>query len=145
MKTVVNNQNPESVWDSLVRSSDTALIDVRTRSEWAFVGTVDLSSIDRPVVLVEWLEFPDMKRNPQFTQQVEQRFSDGIPSNLYFICRSGSRSKDAAEYFSQAMKEKGLDINCVNVDEGFEGDLNPQGHRGTVNGWKAKQLPWHQS
>ncbi|MEM7686023.1 MAG: rhodanese-like domain-containing protein, partial [Pseudomonadota bacterium] len=35
--------------------------------------------------------------------------------------------------------------HCTNVAEGFEGDLDADGHRGTINGWKAHGLPWRQS
>ena len=33
---------------------------------------------------------------------------------------------------------------CYNITGGIEGDLNPSGHRGTVNGWKVAGLPWVQ-
>ena len=32
----------------------------------------------------------------------------------------------------------------VNVAGGFEGDIDGEGHRGHVNGWKAANLPWRQ-
>ena len=32
-----------------------------------------------------------------------------------------------------------------NVLEGFEGDRDPEGHRNTVGGWRASNLPWTQS
>jgi hypothetical protein len=34
---------------------------------------------------------------------------------------------------------------CFNVSEGFEGRLDPERHRGLVEGWKAAGLPWTQS
>jgi len=34
---------------------------------------------------------------------------------------------------------------CYNVLQGFEGDRDPQGHRGHLNGWQAAGLPWKQS
>jgi len=30
------------------------------------------------------------------------------------------------------------------VLEGFEGEKDPQGHRGTVGGWRFAGLPWVQ-
>ena len=33
---------------------------------------------------------------------------------------------------------------CYNIAEGFEGDKDGAGHRGTVNGWKVRGLPWVQ-
>jgi len=31
------------------------------------------------------------------------------------------------------------------VAQGFEGDRDADGHRGTIGGWKAGGLPWVQS
>jgi rhodanese-related sulfurtransferase len=33
---------------------------------------------------------------------------------------------------------------AFNVSGGFEGNLDGEGHRGGVNGWKASGLPWRQ-
>ena len=35
--------------------------------------------------------------------------------------------------------------NCYNISEGFEGDKDEHGRRGSVGGWKAAGLPWMQS
>ena len=35
--------------------------------------------------------------------------------------------------------------NAWNVAQGFEGDKDAQGHRGSIGGWKAAGLPWVQS
>jgi rhodanese-related sulfurtransferase len=34
---------------------------------------------------------------------------------------------------------------CFNVAGGFEGMRDDAGHRGTIDGWKAANLPWLQS
>jgi len=34
---------------------------------------------------------------------------------------------------------------CYNVAGGFEGARDADGHRGTVEGWKAAHLPWVQT
>lgn len=44
-----------------------------------------------------------------------------------------------------AFVEKGSDVDCINVVEGFEGDIDEQKKRGTFNGWKVRGLPWVQS
>ncbi len=59
---------------------------------------------------------------------------------LYFICRSGARSRHAAV----AMADAGF-TQCFNVAGGFEGPHDPERHRGQVEGWKAAGLPWTQS
>ena len=62
-----------------------------------------------------------------------------LDDDLYFICRSGSRSLAAA----RAMAEAGYQ-SCHNVAGGFEGPLDDLRHRGTLGGWKATGLPWLQ-
>ena len=68
-----------------------------------------------------------------------------MPGHLFFICRSGSRSLAAARLVAARTLGEGRPVECVNVAEGFEGDLDGEGHRGTVNGWKVAGLPWRQS
>ena len=144
-KRDVVDQDPKTVWEGLINNPDSALIDVRTQSEWAFVGVPDLTELGRKQIMVEWLTFPSMQINQGFFHQVEDRFQCEIPSTLYFICRSGSRSRSAAGFVENELVQRGKNVNCINVSEGFEGDLNYEGHRGTVNGWKVKGLPWKQS
>jgi len=68
-----------------------------------------------------------------------------MPSRILFICRSGARSLAAARAVAEAIGPgSGLE-HCTNVAEGFEGDLDSDGHRGTLNGWKTRGLPWRQS
>jgi rhodanese-related sulfurtransferase len=61
-------------------------------------------------------------------------------SMVMFLCRSGGRSHQAAA----TATESGY-TNCYNILEGFEGDKDASGHRGTKGGWKAAGLPWVQS
>jgi rhodanese-related sulfurtransferase len=55
------------------------------------------------------------------------------------ICRSGKRTVDAG----LALESAGFS-DVVNVQHGFEGDLDAHFHRSTVNGWRFDQLPWEQ-
>ena len=59
---------------------------------------------------------------------------------LLFLCRSGVRSAHAA----MAATAAGFG-QAFNVAEGFEGEVDGAGHRGTVDGWKVAGLPWRQS
>lgn len=139
---VVDDVTVRMVWQRLGANPNSILIDVRTQSEWAFVGIPDLSSLARRPVLIEWLTFPDNRLNAGFAAQlIEQLAGLGADqeTELYFICRSGGRSRQAAE----AMVAAGY-RNCHNAAEGFEGPLDPTRHRGTVSGWKAEGLPWMQ-
>jgi len=131
-----------ATWDHLRTNSKAILIDVRTRAEWAFVGLPDLSSLGRSPILVEWLSFPDNRLNADFVDQLSKELEAAgadQSTELYFICRSGARSRHAA----QAMAAQGFG-NCHNVAEGFEGPLDQNKRRGTSIGWKAEGLPWTQ-
>jgi rhodanese-related sulfurtransferase len=138
----IDSVSAEEAWDRLKREADSVLIDVRTGAEWAFVGLPDLSSIGKRPVLVEWQDFPGNRINQAFPTRVAEALAAigaNMNSELLFICRSGSRSLGAA----RAMAAAGY-TRCRNVADGFEGPLDPNRHRGTLRGWKAKGLPWVQ-
>jgi rhodanese-related sulfurtransferase len=129
-------------WERLKSDRDTVLIDVRTRSEWAFVGLPDLSQTGKRVLTIEWQTFPDNRIDPAFATKLTELLTAsgvGTDSELFFICRSGSRSRAAAE----AMVASGF-ARCHNVADGFEGPLDADRHRGRLSGWKAAGLPWVQ-
>ena len=129
-------------WERLKSGPKSVLIDVRTKAEWACVGIPDLGGIGRRVVTVEWQTFPDSRVDIQFVERLSEALqSSGATQadELYFICRTGGRSRMAAE----AMAEAGYQ-HCHNVAEGFEGPLDDHRQRGKVAGWKAAGLPWVQ-
>ncbi len=129
--------SPAQTWQALENQAEAVLVDVRTRAEWAFVGGPDLSQLGKSVVQVEWQVFPTMERNPRFVKELQaQRVTPG--QLIYIICRSGIRSRDAAEWLAR------LGYTTYNVAEGFEGPIDSNGHRG-ASGWRAEQLPWRQS
>ena len=132
----------KATWERLGLDAKAVLIDVRTRAEWAFVGIPDLSTLARRPVLVEWLTFPDNRANPSFVEQLSEMLTSvgaDHDTELYFLCRSGGRSLQAAK----AMAVAGF-RRCHNVAEGFEGPLDATRQRGTQSGWKAEGLPWNQ-
>jgi len=108
------------------------LIDVRTQAEWDYVGHVPES------VLIEWNTYPSGQRNPRFVEQLQARVAR-TEAPVMFLCRSGARSHHAAVAATQAGYP-----NSYNVLEGFEGEKDPHGHRGTVGGWRFAGLPWVQ-
>lgn len=131
-----------NVWARLQDDAGSILIDVRTRAEWAFVGLPDLAQLGKTVLLVEWQSYPDNRVNPDFVNGLSvalERIGAAKDAALYFICRSGGRSRMAAE----AMTAQGYS-NCHNVADGFEGPLDATRHRGRVAGWKFEGLPWVQ-
>ncbi len=132
---------PAEAWRVLTENPQALLIDVRTRAEWAFVGLTDLAHLGKQPVLIEWVSQPDMTRNTEFESHAAEAISEaGGDAPVFFLCRSGARSKAAAT----AMTERGFGL-CYNVAGGFEGDLDDDRHRGRRNGWKADGLPWMQS
>jgi rhodanese-related sulfurtransferase len=133
----------KSAWDSLAGAPDAALVDVRTIAEWAYVGVPVLSSIGKSAVLVEWDRFPSGELVPDFIGRLKAELDKagiGADSTLYFICRSGNRSRRAAIAATAAGYKR-----CFNVEQGFEGRLDPDRHRGGPGSWKAEGLPWVQS
>ncbi|MEQ9518252.1 MAG: rhodanese-like domain-containing protein [Parvibaculum sp.] len=134
----------EEAFRLLGASSNSLLIDVRTMAEWSFVGRPNLDAINKPVAFIEWQSFPAMDRNENFVADVRSVLSkEGLDEgeiSLFMICRSGARSRAAAI----AVTEAGLGT-AYNVAGGFEGDLDPDNHRGNVNGWKASGLIWSQT
>ena len=134
----------QAVWACLEADPKAVLVDVRTRPEWTFVGLPDLAGLGREPVLVEWQTFPDNRANAAFVEQLVgqlARLGADRDTELFFICRSGARSRLAANAARQAGYRK-----CHNVAEGFEGPLDAASRqRGSAGGWKAAGLPWSQS
>ena len=141
----VGEVNPDEAWRILSQEPSARLIDVRTRAEWGFVGVPDIGELGQAPLLIEWSTFPDMSINAQFAAQVEEALGDDEPGTLLFLCRSGVRSLKAAYAVTEHYAAKGKSVTCLNVAEGFEGDLDASGHRGSHNGWKARRLTWRQS
>lgn len=126
-------------WQALGANPDAMLVDVRTDAEWSYVGLPDLTGINKSPVRVSWQVFPSMQLNERFVADVAAQCS-GRERPIYFLCRSGVRSRAAAV----AMTEAGW-TSCYNILGGFEGDLDAERHRGRLGGWKAAGLPWRQS
>lgn len=142
---LVGEVDPAEAWRILSTDNTARLIDVRTRAEWAFVGVPDVGEIAQQPLFIEWSQYPDMSQNPAFAAEVEEALGTENPGPLLFICRSGARSLRAAMAVTGHYAQKGVTTNCLNVAEGFEGDLDASGHRGGHNGWKARGLAWRQS
>lgn len=143
-RSTVDEMIPPDVQKALAQNPESLLVDVRTRAEWTFTGTADLSEIGGRFIPVEWQSFPSMARNERFYEELIEQAGGSLPEQIFFICRSGGRSMAAARHVAERSDAEGHAIRCVNVAEGFEGDLDDQGHRGQVNGWKVHGLPWRQ-
>jgi len=123
---------PAEAYALLAALPGAQLIDVRTRPEWDYVGHVPGS------ILIEWSTYPAGTRNPRFLDDLRAAAKDPKAA-LLFLCRSGQRSDSAA----RAAAAAGYSM-AFNLLEGFEGPKDPDGHRGTLGGWRKAGLPWVQ-
>ena len=128
---------PTQAWQ-LARSGAAAIVDVRSRYEYAFVGHIPGSA------LIEWRVYESgadadftSRPNPEFLDQLRAAHAPGAP--LLLLCRSAVRSHNAASAATAAGFTR-----VYNILEGFEGDKDAHGRRGTVAGWRKAGLPWIQ-
>ena len=131
--------SPKQAWDMLAQDKAAVLVDVRTRPEWSFVGIPDLSNLGKQVILLSWQVYPEMKIDADFVAKLQSQLPGGPDAPVLFLCRSGARSRSAA----QALTAAGY-ARCYNVSEGFEGDKDASSHRAQRGGWKFASLPWVQ-
>ena len=122
---------PGEALELLQEAPGAKLVDVRSRAEWDWVGRIP------GAVEIEWQSYPGMRANSSFLDYLSSQVDK--ESLVMFICRSGGRSHQAAA----TATESGY-ANCYNILEGFEGEKDATGHRGTRGGWKAAGLPWIQ-
>jgi rhodanese-related sulfurtransferase len=135
---------PRAAWDLLEKEKDAVLVDVRSRAEWTFVGVPSLARLGKAPLFVAWQNYAtasdgraQMIPNGEFAAAILAAVPKSAP--VVFICRSGGRSRAAA------MAMAGLGYGrAYNLAGGFEGDKDPDGHRGRAGGWKADGLPWMQ-
>ncbi|MBT5072314.1 MAG: rhodanese-like domain-containing protein [Kordiimonadaceae bacterium] len=128
---------PEEAWKVLSEKRDAVLVDVRTLAEWKCVGVSDLSKLSKENIYIEWVSFPERNPNENFIEELKE----AVPSkdaSIYFLCRTGVRSVDAAIAATGAGY-----VNSYNILEGFEGDRDDHGHRGRISGWQGLNLPWN--
>ena len=124
---------PKEAWEFLQKNKDAVLIDVRMEIESMYVGRPPKS------INIPWYEYPDFEAMPEaFAAAVGQEVAS-LDQPVVLICRSGARTLNAA----QALLDEGF-TRVVNVLHGFEGDLDANDHRSTVNGWRFDGLPWGQ-
>ncbi|MEF9948732.1 MAG: rhodanese-like domain-containing protein [Comamonas sp.] len=119
----------ELAWQWL-QSGEAVLVDVRTDAEREWVGKVP------GAIAVAWKQWPGMAANQNFDEQLRAAVPEG--KKVVLLCRSGVRSVAAAQ------RATGLGIEAYNILEGFEGDVDANGQRGRLSGWRKRGLPWNQ-
>ena len=123
------NVPPELAWQWL-QSGEAVLVDVRTDAEREWVGKVP------GAIAVAWKQWPGMALNADFDAQLLAAVPQG--RKVVLLCRSGVRSVVAAQ------RATSLGLQAYNILEGFEGDVDGNGQRGQLGGWRRRGLPWHQ-
>ena len=120
---------PALAWQ-WVQAGNAVLVDVRTDAERAWVGQVPGAKV------VAWKQWPQMLMNPDFDTQLQAVVPSG--SKVLLLCRSGVRSVAAAQRATE------LGLQAYSILEGCEGDLDANGQRGKLTGWRYRGLPWQQ-
>jgi rhodanese-related sulfurtransferase len=111
--------------------------------EFLFIGH------PKGAIHVPWIDEPDWNINPRFATEVRKLMLGGVISDhdncqieavpVVLICRSGRRSLEAGK----VLIEDGF-CEVYNVSDGFEGPLDAEHHRSTLDGWRFHGLPWEQ-
>ena len=120
----IQNVSTNEAYEILSSDKNSVLFDVRTHSEWQTVGFPHHDSLANNVHLLSIREEPDMTINFNFIKKVNTileglfKIKDNLKTSIkiFFICRSGKRSFQAASLLSCDGYE-----NCYNIKEGFEG------------------------
>lgn len=112
-----------------MQSGEAVLIDVRSDAEREWVGYVP------GAVALAWKQWPGMAMNAGFDEGLKAAFGG---KKIVMLCRSGVRSVAAARRACE------LGMEAYNILEGFEGEVDDQGHRGHRGGWRFHGLPWRQ-
>ena len=119
------NIKATDAFDFLSKKDNSHLIDTRSDIEWKSTGIPDLSSINKETNLINWGPVLDQIFFEQYKNFLLTSFNKN--DNLFFICRSGSRSLMAAQFAIKFGFE-----NSFNIFEGF--------HNENDQNWK-KNLP----
>jgi len=129
----IRRLSPEQAWRQMQEEPESLFLDVRDPIESAFVGQ------PTGAVNIPWKTAPTWEPNPGFVDQV-RRLDSRLDRPIFLLCRSGQRSLDAALALATAGYR-----DLTNIEEGFEGPLDSNKHRGTLGGWRYRGLPWEQS
>lgn len=125
---------PVAAYTFLAANPEALLVDCRTEIEFMYVGH------PQGAEHIAWQEAPDWAVDPDFAAKVGRLATGDLTRPVLLICRSGLRSREAG-----AVLEAAGFANVINIEEGFEGPLDENFHRGTLGGWRHHGLPWQQS
>ena len=141
----VGNIEAKDSFNEIVSSDDTFLIDVRSFRELYVDGVAHFENHADKLLFCEWRGEYSVYEKKEFLGVLLSRIDLSDTSSLFFICRSGIRSLEAAEFVGSELAKMGEDVSCVNVSDGYEGNAFKMFGFGEKNGWKAAGLPYTKS
>lgn len=122
----VSNITPITAWLELCKNKDAALIDVRDFEEHLNYGIAKLDSIGKSIIKIPIANINDF--SAQLIKTIQKHL------HIFFICKSGIRSK----YAASIAKDLGYKV-ALNIEGGME---NRYLQNETIIGWKKFNLPW---
>ena len=137
----VGNITAKESFDELMSSADSVLVDVRSSRELSVDGVAFLENHPDRLLFCEWRSETPQNEKRKFLDDLLLRINFQVTSRLYFICRSGIRSREAASYVGNELFVTGVNVICLNISDGFEGNAYKMFGFGERNGWKAAGLP----
>ena len=131
-------KTPTEAFFQLKEDPSSLLIDVRSNLELSNDGIVNLLEIKRDIIFKEWQTYASVETSENFFEDILKESEEKTVANVFFICRSGIRSREAAEYCQFKFQEIERKVICINISEGLDGNNNPN----YSSGWKNAGLPW---
>jgi rhodanese-related sulfurtransferase len=120
--------SPVEAWEMLGSEKDSILVDVRTLDEIKTLGSADITSFNKNVVFIPWInDLTSRDVNENFLTDLKM-LAPNKDAKIVFMCKAGRRSFDAAMV---AVKEGYA--SCFNVTTGF-------GQGAGDSGWKSMKL-----
>lgn len=92
--SVIQASHEEAQTALEVADSSAQLIDVRTAQEWQHEALAP--ALTEQSHQIAWRTLPGMEKNPDFIAALKASVSDA-DAPLYFLCKGGVRSQEAAE------------------------------------------------
>ncbi len=142
------NVTPDEAFGMVTDSEGAIILDVRTLSEWIWVGhpgenaILEGSELEGYVINVSYKvhhegtsKADELIVNNHFVYDVEKLIAKDV--RIITMCRSGARSEAAAS----ALEAAGFQF-VFNMSTGFEGSKDMYGYR-TEDGWKVDDLPYN--
>ena len=139
---MVENIKSKEAFDLLKKDQNSVLIDVRTKREHLEVGIPNLRELGKETFLIEWKNSILPWSRKRFLNDFNEKLSFDQGVKYIFICRSGIRSNFAALTVEESFISGNYNSTCFNIEDGFEGHEQLNGHPQNPTGWKNLGLPW---